>query len=161
MQGHARKSATCGSPYLVARKRALPAEHRYLFAQLILFQLLSNIRLYPFGVFSCRVNIVASAPKLPIPEPVFQFLDRIVQFQAALSLQVPHKTRYRKFRRYGDKHVNMVGANFRFQNFYTLPLTKLSKYSSHNFPFLGIEDFPPELRCEHNMALAVPGGVCG
>jgi hypothetical protein len=54
----------------------------------------------------------------------------------------------------------MVHANLRLQNIDTLPPAKLAEYRSYFKPFFSVKNFSPEFRCEHDVILTVPGGVC-
>jgi hypothetical protein len=56
--------------------------------------------------------------------------------------------------------VNVVHANFRFQNVDSFPPAKLAEYCPYFKPFFSVKNFSPEFRSEHDVILAVPGGMC-
>ena len=99
-------------------------EHGQLVAELVLVQLMLDVVRYLNRIFACRVNIVATTPKLPIP--VFELKRRIpfVDHQATLPLQESHESRNRIFRRYLEKHVYMIWTNFRLDDIHLFPVAK-------------------------------------
>lgn len=59
-------------------------EHGQQVAELVLGQLMLDVVRYLNRIFACRVNIVATTPKLPVPVFELQFGEPFVQLQATL-----------------------------------------------------------------------------
>lgn len=111
---------------LTARKRAARIWGRELLSHFILFQLVLYVFLYPARVFPYRINVIPSASKLSVTVFELQIAKLLIKHQAALSLQVPHKSRYIHLGRDFQKHMDVIHTAFRFQNIHVIPFAQLS-----------------------------------
>lgn len=133
-------------------------QHGQLFPVPVLLQLSPDVAGYLRRAFPCRVDIVASAPELPVPVSILECRIPLVNHQAALSLEVD-KSRDGHLGRYLEKHVHMVGADLRLDDVYLLPFAEFTE-DFPDFPApLPVEDLPSELGGENDMVLAVPRRV--
>ena len=106
-----------------------------------------------------RVDIVATAPKLPIPVLEFQLGKPLVQLQAAFPLQEALLAGNCELRGNFKQHVHMVGAHLRLQYRNLLPFAKRTEYLSDLDALLPVKRLPPEFRSEDYVIFAVPARV--
>ena len=97
-----------------ARKRASGIRDAQLFSKVILGQLMPDVLGYLCLILAHRINIVTTAPELPITIFELQLAELFIYHQTALSFQISHKRRYTYLRRYLKQYMNMVGTTFRF-----------------------------------------------
>lgn len=62
---------------------------------------------------------------------VLQIRKPVKYHQRAFSFQISHYIRNRHLGRYADQHVDVIGASFCFNDFYSLLLARLPKDSSY------------------------------
>ena len=108
---------------LFSCKRIHSLKQTHLVARNILLQLVTDILLNPLLILSYSINIVPSAPKVPVTILVLQVCVSVKYHQTALSFQVTHYLCNTLLRRYRQKHMNMVGTRFCFYYFNTLLFT--------------------------------------
>ena len=77
-----------------ARKRASGVWDAQLFAEFILGQLMPDVLSYLCLILTHRVDIVTTAPELPITIFELQLTKLLIYHQAALSFHLSHKRRY-------------------------------------------------------------------
>ena len=106
------------------------------------------------------VHIVSSTPELPIPVLKFHVAPSLIYHQTAFSFQKSHESWHTHLWRDTYQHMNMIGAYFRFYDFYSFPPTQLPKYCPDLNPFLFIKYFPSVFWCKHHMILAIPLCMC-
>ena len=83
-----------------ARKRASGVWDAQLFAEFILGQLMPDVLSYLCLILTHRVDIVTTAPELPITIFELQLTKLLIYHQAALSFQISDKRRYTHLGRY-------------------------------------------------------------
>ena len=83
-----------------ARKRASGVWDAQLFAEFILGQLMPDVLCYLCLILAHCVDIVTTAPELPITIFELQLTKLLIYHQAALSFQISDKRRYTHFGRY-------------------------------------------------------------
>ena len=106
-----------------ARKRASAIRDAQLFSECILSQLMPDVLGYLCLILAHRINIVTTAPELPITIFELQLTELLIYHQAALSFQISDKRRYTHLGRYLWQHMDMVGTTFCFYYAHSLPLT--------------------------------------
>ena len=77
-----------------ARKRASGIRDAQLFSEFIFGQLMPDVLGYLCLILAHRINIVTTAPELPITIFELQLAELFIYHQAALSFQISHKRRY-------------------------------------------------------------------
>ena len=77
-----------------ARKRASGIRDAQLFSEFIFGQLMPDVLSYLCLILAHRINIVTSAPELPITIFELQLAELFIYHQAALSFQISYKRRY-------------------------------------------------------------------
>ena len=83
-----------------ARKRASGVWDAQLISEFILGQLMPDVLSYLCLILTYRVDIVTTAPELPIPIFELQLTELLIYHQAALSFQISDKRRYTHLGRY-------------------------------------------------------------
>lgn len=95
--------------------------------------------LYLCSILIHRIDVVPSAPKLPVPVFEFQIPKLLVKHQTTFPFQISHKAGYAHFGRDLHKHMDMICAAFSLQNQYAFPLTLLSKNATYCSTLLSVE----------------------
>ena len=93
------------------------------------------VLLYLFRILPLRVFIVPSAPNFPYHE-------------AALFLQLSHKTCYQILRWNLYLHIYIIRAHFRFYNFHLISVTQRSQYFHYFSLLFSVESLSSILRCK-------------
>ena len=93
---HGRRMYALTSAFLLpaARKRTSAIRDAQLFSECILSQLMPDVLGYLCLILAHRINIVATAPELPITIFELQIAELFIYHQAALSFQISDKRRY-------------------------------------------------------------------
>ncbi|EEG28610.1 hypothetical protein CLOSTMETH_03794 [[Clostridium] methylpentosum DSM 5476] len=107
----------------------------YLMLYLLLFRILPRC-----------THIISSAPNFPYHE-------------AALSLQLSHKTCYRILKRNLSLHVYMIWTHCLFYDYHLLPVTQRSQYFHYFSSFFSVESLSSNLRCKHYVIFDIPTRV--
>ncbi|GCR47868.1 hypothetical protein BvCmsHHNP033_01701 [Escherichia coli] len=107
--------------------------------QFYLLQAGLYIFLYLCSILIHRIDVVPSAPKIPVPVFEFQIPKLLVKHQTTFPFQISHKAGYVHFGRDLYKHMDIICAAFSFQNQYAFPLILLSKNATYCSTLLSIE----------------------
>src|SRR5579863_8423552 len=75
---------------------------------------------------------------------------------SALTLQKPDRVRHAVLRRNAQAQVDMVGPRVPFQQLDSSLTAQIPKDRPDLMPQSSVEDFPPVLRYNHNVVLALP-----
>ena len=95
--------------------------------------------LYLRRVLTHCIDLVPTAPELPVPVFEFQITKLLVKHQTAFPFQISHKAGYAHFGRNLHKHMDMICTAFSFQNPYAFPLTQLSQNTAYCSTLLSVE----------------------
>ena len=155
MAGPSRGLFLCLS-ILATRERVYKFFEAHLIGYLVLLQLVFDIFLYAFFVFTYRIHKIPSCPEMPISVLVLQVCMPVENHQAAFPFQVPHHIRDAILWRKTYQHMDMVGARLRFDDLYSFLLTQLPEYLPYILFDLAVHHHPAILWRKHYMILTSP-----
>ena len=142
--------------HLLTRERVNIFFQAQLVVRNVFMQLIPNLFLDRRFVFSHGVNVVSSAPEMPVPIFVFQVGLSVKDHETALALEISHERCDTQVRRNLDQHVDVIWAAFGFHNPHTFPLTQFSEnLSDISFDF-SVNYLSAVLRRKDYVILAPP-----
>lgn len=114
--------------------------------------------LYLRRVLTHRIDVVPSAPELPVPVFEFQITKLLVKHQTAFPFQISHKPGYAHFGRDLHKHMDMICTALSFKNPYAFPLTQLSQNTACCSTHLSVEHLSSVFWRKNYVIFTVPSG---
>ena len=143
------------------RKRVHVLFQANLILCVIIFQLVLDVFLDHFRIFSYGIYIVPSAPEISASIPIFQIRMSIKDHQCTFTLERSYKLCYTHIRRDTHQHVDVIGACLCLYNLYFHFIAKLAQYLTDISLQFPIYNFASVFGCKHYVVLTPIARMCG